>query len=232
CNILICILGAFLFLWKAPFDRVFKCLFIFGVLPIYIFPVIARNYGLGMLTMFLVCVCYRRRWESFLPFAFSVVLLVNTHAHLFIVGIGMMLSLLVELIFSNKVRIQVAAQKKAIILGMLLIAGAMVWTVSEIKAPEGSIVFSSSTVTPQKAVTAFLKALLIPGRYFSGLFEGLNTFFASMVIFAFYIFLLRRLNLLVLFMSVVVALGMFFDLVYASAGIRHLSPIYLLMIMV
>jgi hypothetical protein len=65
----------------APFPFWFKCLFIFSALPFYEYSVMARNYGISMLLLFLIALLYRHRETRVWPLVFLLVLLANTNAH-------------------------------------------------------------------------------------------------------------------------------------------------------
>jgi hypothetical protein len=77
-----------IFLFRSPFSLGIKFLFVFSVLPLYEYSVIARNYGISMLLMFGFAAVYphRRRY----PFVLAVLLalLANTNVHsLLIAGV-------------------------------------------------------------------------------------------------------------------------------------------------
>jgi hypothetical protein len=54
-SILIAMVAAFLWLFFAPFSVLERVLFLAGVFPLFEFSVMARNYGISMLLMFLFC---------------------------------------------------------------------------------------------------------------------------------------------------------------------------------
>jgi hypothetical protein len=56
--------AAAIFLFRAPFLRWQKVLFLAGVYPLYEYSVMARNYGIGMLALFAACTAYPRRFEK------------------------------------------------------------------------------------------------------------------------------------------------------------------------
>ena len=65
----------------APFPFWFRCLVIFGGLPLYEYSVMARNYGISMLLMFTAAVLYRKRTTHPWSLAFALALLANTNVH-------------------------------------------------------------------------------------------------------------------------------------------------------
>jgi hypothetical protein len=73
--------AAAVFLRYAPFPVWQKTLFLWGVLPLYYYSVMARSYGLSMFLFFLFSSFYNRREET--PFLLACVLfaLANTNVH-------------------------------------------------------------------------------------------------------------------------------------------------------
>jgi hypothetical protein len=69
------------FLFFAPFPLWFKGLFIFSALPFFEYSVMARNYGISMLLLFLVALLYRRRDSLGWLLVLLLILLANTNAH-------------------------------------------------------------------------------------------------------------------------------------------------------
>jgi len=74
-------LAIVLFLWKAPLPLWVKCLAVFSSVPLYEYAVMARNYGISMLLMFVVAWLHRRRDQNPLLLAFALALLANTNVH-------------------------------------------------------------------------------------------------------------------------------------------------------
>jgi hypothetical protein len=69
------------FMLLSPFPFWFRCLFVFSALPIYEYSVMARNYGISMLLLFVGAVLYRRRLQYPWALAFTLALLANTNVH-------------------------------------------------------------------------------------------------------------------------------------------------------
>ncbi len=86
-------LCVFLFVRYSPFGLAFKLLFPFGALPLYHYSVLCRNYSMGMLFSFAVCVLYGKRFEKFPLIVFFLILLANSNVY------GLMLSGSFMLIF-------------------------------------------------------------------------------------------------------------------------------------
>lgn len=71
--------AAALLTWRAPFNLTVKALILFGFFLTYEYSVSARNYGLGMLLLFAVAACYRRRRENGVVLGVLLFLLANTN---------------------------------------------------------------------------------------------------------------------------------------------------------
>jgi hypothetical protein len=69
------------FMFLSPFPFWFRCLFVFSALPIYEYSVMARNYGISMLLLFVGAVLYRKRLQHPWALAFVLALLANTNVH-------------------------------------------------------------------------------------------------------------------------------------------------------
>lgn len=89
------------FLIKAPFNWVFKTLFIFGYFFIFEYNLISRNYGLGILFLFQACSIFKDRNSKFILLCVYLVLASNTHILFSVVAFALFLTLLVEQ-FQNK----------------------------------------------------------------------------------------------------------------------------------
>lgn len=84
------------FLKKAPFDWLFKTLFIFGYFIIFEYNLISRNYSLGILFLFLACSVFKDRSSKFLLLSFYLALTLNTHLIFSITAFALFLVLLME----------------------------------------------------------------------------------------------------------------------------------------
>jgi len=80
-SIIIAFAAVTVFLFCSPFPFWIRGLFIFSALPFYEYSVMARNYGISMLLLFVGAVLYRNRAKYPLALAFSLALLANTNVH-------------------------------------------------------------------------------------------------------------------------------------------------------
>jgi hypothetical protein len=73
--------AAALFLFVAPMPFWFKGLFLFSAIPFYEFSVMARNYGISMLLLFIIAGLYPHREKLGAVLALAIALLANTNVH-------------------------------------------------------------------------------------------------------------------------------------------------------
>jgi len=78
-SILIAFAAVWLFLKKAPFHLVVRLLFIFSILPLVVYSVSARNYGIAMLLYFLFADAYCKPQRNNLLLGAILALLANTN---------------------------------------------------------------------------------------------------------------------------------------------------------
>lgn len=70
-----------LLMFCSPLPYWIRCLFIFCAFPAYEYSVVARNYGISMLLLFVVAALYKHRSRFPLLLAFLLALLANTNVH-------------------------------------------------------------------------------------------------------------------------------------------------------
>ncbi len=85
-HLAIAIAAAACVLWRAPFARWQRVIFIFGYFPLYEYGVIARNYALGMLLLFVACILASRRPRPYVLLAGVIVLMASTSAYALLLG--------------------------------------------------------------------------------------------------------------------------------------------------
>ncbi|MCF6131627.1 hypothetical protein [Flavobacterium wongokense] len=95
-HILISSTAIVVFLRKAPFDWLFKALFIFGYFMVFEYNLISRNYSLGILFLFLACSLFEKREQRFSLFCLFLALAANTHLLFSVPAFALFLTLIVE----------------------------------------------------------------------------------------------------------------------------------------
>ena len=86
----------FVFLKKAPFDWLFKTLFIFGYFMIFEYNLISRNYSLGILFLFLASAIFKNRELKFSLICLYLAIVCNTHLLFSVIAFALFLTLLAE----------------------------------------------------------------------------------------------------------------------------------------
>ena len=78
-HLLIAVSAASILMFYAPFKKLIKILIVFSYYFIYEYAVIARNYNIGILLLFLIAALYRDRFKKPVIYASLVFLLFNTN---------------------------------------------------------------------------------------------------------------------------------------------------------
>ncbi len=88
-HLAIAVTSALAWIRFAPFNKLQRTLFIFGYFPLFEFTVISRNYGLGMLLLFLFLTCYTYRRNNYLLMAVLLALLMQTNLFAMIIAVAL-----------------------------------------------------------------------------------------------------------------------------------------------
>jgi hypothetical protein len=230
-NLLIAIAGVYVFLRSSPFARFQKTLFVFGLLPFYIYPVMNRSYGLGMLLVFLFCAMYPKRFERIVLFSAVLFFLANTHFQSLIFVIAVFISLALEFLTDAQSRAKWRAKPQEVIVGALLILTGIAVSILQIIPDQTSVIYHPH-VMPQEIARAWSSAFINPGHAFPDAF-GVNSAVATTLMVAMmYLLLIGKQYLLVMAVTSVVGFNLFFYLIYGSFHMRHQGALFLLFISV
>jgi len=93
----------FVFARYSPFGAVQKLLFSFGYFPFYEYSIISRNYGLGVLLIFVFCSLFERRYTKFLVISLVLFLLCHTSVFALIIAIVLFCSLLFDFCYYQRI---------------------------------------------------------------------------------------------------------------------------------
>ena len=86
----------------APFKRPQRALLAFGYFPFYEYSVISRNYGIGLLLIFIFCACFEKRHTRLIPIAITLALLSHTSAMGLIVSIVLLCALVFDFLLQRE----------------------------------------------------------------------------------------------------------------------------------
>lgn len=137
-HILLSTTTVFIFLKKAPFNWLFKTLFIFGYFMIFEYNLISRNYILSVLLLFLACAFYKDRKHKFLLISLLLTLTLNVHLFFAVVAISLFLLFLYEYRFENKF-----CSAKHFVLGIGVFLIGISSLVYQLIPPKDSLFFAS-----------------------------------------------------------------------------------------
>ena len=159
----ICIATAalFVFLRKAPFNLVFKSMFLFGYFMFFEYNVISRNYMLGVLFLFLACAVFKDRKNKFILLCCFLALAANTHLMFGVIAFALFLALLFENFMENKL-----FSDRSYLIGYFIFAIALVIMAVQIIPPGDTLFFNHVNEMP--FCERFIKG-------FISLFKGLVT---------------------------------------------------------
>jgi hypothetical protein len=208
-------LAAAVFLFFAPFPFWFKCLFLFSAIPFYEFSVMARNYGISMLLLFLIALLYRHRDRLGLPLVFLLVLLANANAHsvVFAAAIGAVWGwdLLVE-----RRAVLTRGRVVAFAVGLFVLAAGIAASILCFMPRENTILSPiRQTLNLQNILDALGKTALHPEVIFDRMMPGwVPPAAVAAVFFLVILGLIGRFPLLLAAVAGDLAFGLLFQLVY------------------
>lgn len=159
-HILISTTVVFIFLKKAPFNWIFKTLFIFGYFMLFEYNLISRNYILGVLFLFLAASSFKKREQNFTQICIYLALASNVHLMFLVISFGLFLIILLEQ-YQNK-----QLFKKQNILGYLFFGIGFIFILIQIQITNSIWLLSSFDNMPfhEKLIKGFIS-----------LFKGLIT---------------------------------------------------------
>jgi hypothetical protein len=95
----------------SPFTKQQKALFAFSYFPFFEYSIISRNYGVGVLLIFLFCAFFPQRNRSYILLSTILALLANTNIYCFIISSCLAMTLLIERIFDKSILGLLSAKK-------------------------------------------------------------------------------------------------------------------------
>ncbi|MBW8051156.1 MAG: hypothetical protein FVQ77_12615 [Cytophagales bacterium] len=101
-NLLLGTTAVYIIIRYAPFDLLLKILLAFSYFLFYEYSIIARCYSLEFLLIFLFCVLYKKRHQSYLLISLILFFLANTNLYGVIIAANLGLFLLLEILFKKK----------------------------------------------------------------------------------------------------------------------------------
>jgi len=212
-SILIAAGATYLFLVKAPFPRWQKVLFPFGVLPVYEYSVMCRNYGISMLLLFAACYLYKDRLTHPFRYGLALILLANTNVHALAIAVGFIAGLALDIVLQLRTRRGGLAPVVASL--VLVCIGALASYLS--MRPDNTVTYTQLTSLRLADLPhAVLTVVRAPGTILSVNHSRL----ARLVIFAFGVLFFRHKQVFIIFLVATLGASAIVNLAY-PAELRH-----------
>ncbi len=215
-SIIVVFAAVAVFMFFSPFPLWFRCLFIFSALPFYEYSVMARNYGISMLLLFIGAALYRTRAKHPLWLALVLALLANTNVHSTILASLILALWAWDIVAEQKPR---AVQTKGLfsyLAPFLIVFAGLLLSAAFAMPRENTIVTSvTRSLTMREIAYSLREAVLWPEQTFSEIVPPTFAPAAAAALLYFPVFgLLHRPNLLLAALGGELALGVFFRVVY------------------
>ena len=217
-SVLVALSAVALFLWRAPFPLWLKGLFVFGALPFYEYVVVARNYGISMLLLFVAAALYRERFSHPVRLAAVLALLANSNVH------SAILATLIAGLWTWEVfrqRDTIAAGKRGAYAASLLIFVTGLALCAAFTVPKQNTVLIAQGLTPLRFFTGLFDVAMHPGDVFAALGPyGIPSWLTSVLLLGCIGGLAKYPRLVVTGLCAMLLLGGLFLVVYPGAY-RH-----------
>ncbi len=216
-SIIIAFAAVAVFMFFSPFPFWIRCLFIFSALPFYEYSVMARNYGISMLLLFVGAVLYRNRAKYPLSLAFVLALLANTNVH------SAILACLIAALWAWDT---VVEQRTASVQGRglslylpfaIVFAGVLLCAAFTMPRKNSILTYLRHSVSMRDLAYPLFDAVLRPQRTFSEIVPAaLPRSVAAALLYLAAFGLLHRPNLLLAALGGQIAFGVLFRVVYVG----------------
>lgn len=164
--------AVFLFIFRSPFPRWIKCIFVFSGLPLYEYSIMARNYGISMLLFFAFAAMYQLKNRHALVLGFILAALSNTNIH------SLLLVLLLILLWGWDTFIAERHSLRSTEAGnfykalMIVVVGSA-WALYTIWPTGNMIASDTAQYTTANIMQAIAGAVVAPARQFGEIFPSL-----------------------------------------------------------
>jgi hypothetical protein len=219
------------FMLFAPFPLWLKCLFIFSALPLYEYSVMARNYGISMLLMFVAAALYRVRTTHPYPLALTLALLANTNVHSAVLA-GLLTAVWIWDIYSTQKSAPSRNRSVSLLLPLLIVlAGIVLCAVFVIPSKNTIMTSVTRSFSKYELVSSAFDALVRPDVTFKLICPGGFPGWASLALLSLAVLgLIGRPDLFLAALGGQIAFGVFFRMVFPGYY-RH-QGLYLVFLLV
>ena len=211
-----------LLIFKAPLPLWLKALFVMGGIPLYEYSVMARNYGISMLFMFLFACLYQERKRRPIWIGCTLACLANTNIHSMILAALLLALWLCDEFVVHRVSMR-GKPALRIYAAMLLVALGAAFAVATVWPSGQSILVHPAHFTLASVLRALGGALSDPAGQFQSIAPreaGVPAWLSNIMLLTATIGLIRRPLFMVSAWIVVIALSVVFQLVYPGSY-RH-----------
>jgi len=228
-SILVAFAAAALFMFAAPFPLWLRTVVIFTALAAFEYSVMARNYGISMLLMFLAAVLYRTRATHPYRLAAALALLANTNVHSTMFA-GLVAGAWGLEIAAGQWKGRIAPDvSRYLPLGVVL-AGAIVALAFAMPRQSTTLAPGHQRLATGDVLQAVRGAVIRPDETFPDLIPGwVRPKVAILLLYGAIVGLFLRPPLLLAALGAQLALGMFFRLIYPG-WYRH-QGLYLMFLL-
>jgi hypothetical protein len=218
-SICVAFAGVVVFYRYAPFPAWQKILFIWSVLPVYEYCIVARNYGISMLLFFLFAALYAQRQNRPILTAFVLAVLANTNVHSCILAAVLAVMWLFDALVVDRHALNSVGVAALISAFVIIGVGIFCSVITVLPARDTIIVRPFSTIASEIAQALFAN-IMHPGKHFNIVFPGLPESMRDVLILVLAAGLLVLPHVAVSFFAGIVLLGTFFSTVYPGS-LRH-----------
>jgi hypothetical protein len=220
-SILIGFSAVAIFMFYAPFPFWFRFLFIFNAFPLYEYSVMARNYGISMLLLFIAALLYKKRQNHPYLMALVLALLANTNVHAIIFS-GLIVFIWVWDQFLYQRHESFMFHLRTIIIPLLIVFAGIALCILVILPPPDSILVQTDRVfSIRELIRSIFFAVLRPDTTFDKIMpEGFPSIGIAILFFISVLGLIRKPVLMVVGLVSYSTIGITFLLAY-SGKYRH-----------
>lgn len=226
----ICIaFGSVVIFYKyAPFPLWQKILFLYSILPMYEYSVMARNYGISMLLFFLFATFYTQRNQKPFLVASILVALANTNVHscIFVCVIAAFWFFDVIILERHSLNFRLTT---VFLCAFAFIGIGIALTVVTCLPTQDTIVLKAFSLETKQVLKAFLMNIMHPGMHFSDVFWDMPAQMRDVLLWVLIAGLFIRPLLAASLYVGIVLLGLFFSIGFGGE-LRHQGLFIIFMI--
>ncbi|MET0362789.1 MAG: hypothetical protein ABW048_13665, partial [Sphingobium sp.] len=212
---------------RAPFRLPVIALVMTSAFALYEYTVVARNYGVAMLLLFLFATLYRRARDGTIVLPLLLFLLCNSNVHGILLAGGLWLFGYLDRA-GTQGWIAAAVDRRTVVGAMAVILGVLTcyW---EVSFPLQDAVHTLPLPTTGERLRGLMEGLAMPGRPFDKLDHEMPPFILTTLLWLALAGLARRPGLLAAGLAVQCGMILLFEMVYPG-GYRH-AALYFVMLL-